>query len=58
MKKYLVKKTKTEDYEDKDLCDHYCGCKYSTERINDEIHKDSRKIDKKKTQGMKSPLCA
>ena len=48
MKKYLVKKTKTEDYEDKDLCDHYCGCKYSTERINDEIHKDSRKIDKRR----------
>ena len=57
MKKYLVKKTKTEDYEDKDLCDHYCGCKYSTERINDEIHKDSRKIDKKKTQGMKYLVC-
>lgn len=37
--------------------DHYCGCKYSTERINDEIHKDSRKIDKKKTQGMKYLVC-
>ena len=46
-----------DDYEDKDLCDHYCGCKYSTERINDEIHKDSRKIDKKKTQGMKYLVC-
>lgn len=29
----------------------------STERINDEIHKDSRKIDKKKTQGMKYLVC-